>query len=365
MSDTNLGNSSIELSDIRQLDILLTQCETSSCENICNDCCARLGSLEDDDDTSSGATDGDAQPNTKNNEKNFQIVEVPTEMGDNDIHNESLSVGEHLLAAGRDVISNVPILSYVTEASTPTPTDHGDVDADDVGEVETILSAAAMLAPLSCENVRTSETGSNVRNPSLGNVCSRCGGVKVDAFRRDFTKKRYFSLDKERNMKNNSTSLLSTSREEHGGSDNILNGCRKHCSFEDNCGKSDCSGKSCEYGPQTSLKSPPSKKSSHRSDNTSSKSNPMSSKSSQTSLKDSRSRKNSLFQGASDRDSSIRSKVSSHPTSRKFSIRAHLLGTSDEQEQETREKLLGKKFDSFQHESLKIPEPVEAVCFVF
>lgn len=51
MSDTNLRtNSSIELSDIRKLDILLTQCETSSCENICNDCCAKLGSSLDDDD---------------------------------------------------------------------------------------------------------------------------------------------------------------------------------------------------------------------------------------------------------------------------------------------------------------------------
>lgn len=57
MSDTNLQtNSSIELSDIRKLDILLTQCESSSCENICNDCCAKLGSLEDDDDDN--ANDG-------------------------------------------------------------------------------------------------------------------------------------------------------------------------------------------------------------------------------------------------------------------------------------------------------------------
>lgn len=51
MSDVNLRtNSSIELSDIRKLDILLTQCESSSCENICIDCCAKLGSVDDDDD---------------------------------------------------------------------------------------------------------------------------------------------------------------------------------------------------------------------------------------------------------------------------------------------------------------------------
>lgn len=47
MSDLNLKrNSSIELLEIRKLDILLTQCETSSCENICQDCCEILGSIE-------------------------------------------------------------------------------------------------------------------------------------------------------------------------------------------------------------------------------------------------------------------------------------------------------------------------------
>lgn len=59
MSDSNLRtNSSIELSDIRKLDILLTQCETSSCENICIDCCAKLGSVEDDEDDDDGRAGG-------------------------------------------------------------------------------------------------------------------------------------------------------------------------------------------------------------------------------------------------------------------------------------------------------------------
>lgn len=43
----NRTSSCIELSEIRKLDQLLTQCETSSCEHICRDCCAKLGSLED------------------------------------------------------------------------------------------------------------------------------------------------------------------------------------------------------------------------------------------------------------------------------------------------------------------------------
>lgn len=46
MSDKQTS-SCIDLSEIRKLDQLLTQCETSSCEHICRDCCAKLGSLED------------------------------------------------------------------------------------------------------------------------------------------------------------------------------------------------------------------------------------------------------------------------------------------------------------------------------
>lgn len=47
MSSDKQTSSCIELSEIRKLDQLLTQCETSSCEHICRDCCAKLGSLED------------------------------------------------------------------------------------------------------------------------------------------------------------------------------------------------------------------------------------------------------------------------------------------------------------------------------
>lgn len=72
MSDTNLRtNSSIELSDIRKLDILLTQCETSSCENICIDCCAKLGSVEDDDDDDDdGGGGGNEDGNTNSDRAN-------------------------------------------------------------------------------------------------------------------------------------------------------------------------------------------------------------------------------------------------------------------------------------------------------
>lgn len=341
MSDTNLGNSSIELSDIRQLDILLTQCETSSCENICNDCCARLGSLEDDDDTSSGAAA--ARPRLNENHSPAKI--------DGKVMEPRM---EHCVG-GRDVLSNVPILSYVTQASTPTPTDK----EDDETEVQQMLSITK-LTPLNCDNGQMLDEKSG-RNPPLGSTkkyCSKCGGLKEDVMPRDISKTRYFSLDKERSNKI-STNLLGCSQEDGGGSESMLSTCRKHCSFEENCGKSGCQGQNGENGPGAGLKSPPSKKSSHRSDNTSSKSNPISSKSSQTSLKEGRSRKNSLFLG--DRDSSLRSKISSRPTSRKFSMKGQMLSQSEELDSETREILLGKKIESL-HESLKIPEPVEAVC---
>lgn len=349
MSELNLGMaSSIELSDIRKLDILLTQCETSSCENICNDCCARLGSLEDDDDTSSsdrprtapasggdgkskgGAADG-AQP-------------TPNDANDNQ------------RATTSDVINNVPILSYVTEASTPSQPDEA-VDDDE---------AASKLTPLSGgSSTSVNEALLNKRNPLLANTkgyCTKCGGVKLDGA---MSKKRYSSLDKEHTNRI-SSNLLSTSTEtDRGGSENALAsaGCRKHCSFEDNCDRSVCAeGKLNDS--RVALKSPPSSKKSgsHRSDNTSSKSNPMSSKSSQNSLKENRSRKSSLFHGTSDRDSSFRSRFSTQPSTRRYSTKGQLVLSGDEQDAETREILLGKKADSDLHEKLKIPEPVEAVC---
>lgn len=330
MSDSNLGmESSIELSDIRKLDILLTQCETSSCENICNDCCARLGSLEDDDDeTSSGERPARAAPPTT-------AAAARITLGD--------SGGEQ----SSGVINNVPVLSYVTEASTPSQPDR---DASDDG---------SKLTPLGCDNKSASCDGQK-RTPLLGNTrsyCTKCGGIKLDgAIKSDLGKKRYFSLDKERTQKTSANLLGTLSDTERGGSENLLTGCRKHCSFEDNCDKSGCEGKPTDS--RMALKSPPSKKSgSHAS----SKSNPISSKSSQNSLKENRSRKGSLFHGISDRDSSFRSRFSTLPASRRFSSKGPL-GTSDEQDAETREILLSRKADSDLHASIKIPEPVEAVC---
>lgn len=54
-------NSCIELSEIRTLDNLLTQCESSSCEYICKDCCEKLGSIENvEHQTDNRTTDDDS-----------------------------------------------------------------------------------------------------------------------------------------------------------------------------------------------------------------------------------------------------------------------------------------------------------------
>lgn len=364
MSELNLGNSSIELSDIRKLDILLTQCETSSCENICNDCCARLGSLDDeDDDTSSEKAnirlaDKIGKSPAKAEAEEAAGATATPEMVAIDaaplLNNLAITVtdtliGDVISTSNCDVLRNVPIISYITEASTPTLTDD---DNDDVNRIEPI-PLSAKYAPLSCENMK-SVGRISLRNPPLGSIrkyCTKCGGLKIDSNKNDLTDKRYFSLDKERTAKT-ASKLLSSAHDDSGGSENILNNCRKHCSFDENCGKSGCKGK---MDGRNDLKSPPSKKGSHRSDNASSKSNPMSSKSSQNSLKDNRSRKNSLFY-----DSSLRSKYSTHPSSRRFSMKAATGANDSEQDAETREILLGKI-----PEVLKIPEPVEAVGLLF
>lgn len=367
MSDLNLGNSSIELSDIRKLDILLTQCETSSCENICNDCCARLGSLEDeDDDTSSGKANIRLANNARKSPAKGESAGLPaaeaaaatamdTAAATSTIEkaasllDAAVATTDAISTSGRDVIRNVPIISYVTEASTPTLNSDRDDDDDDVHRIDPI-PLSAKFAPSSCENVKSIGRNS-LRNPPLGSTrkfCSKCGGIKIDSSQNEYRDKRYFSLDTERTAKT-ASNLLSSVHDERGGSENTLNSCRKHCSFEENCGKSGCKGKA---GERNGLKSPPSKKGSHRSDNTSTKSNPLSS---QNSLRDNRSRKNSLFY-----DSSLRSKFSTHPSSKRFSMKAAMGANDSEQDAETREILLGKI-----PEILKIPEPVEAVGLLY
>lgn len=211
--------------------------------------------------------------------------------------------------------------------------------------------------------------------------CTKCGGLTTYD-KRNLTKKRYFSLDKERNERTtNFLQCIAMNRVDtaKSGSDNLLSNSRKQCSIdggnsEKSFGRlsnkvtkqSSDGSNQMKNGTNSSMKK--ASGSTHR-DCTTSFSNrslkDKSNKSSQNSLRDTKtSRKNSIFHfGSSDRDASTKSKRVSQQYSRKASTRGPI-NLHEEQDSETREILLGgtahSKFDKFPHE-IKIPEPVEAV----
>lgn len=102
-------NSCIELSEIRTLDNLLTQCESSSCEYICKDCCEKLGSIENvehqtdnrtmtDDDSVVIACDGnnmtvksDAQLSLDSDNGIILMKQLTTTVDDNQLNDASVT----------------------------------------------------------------------------------------------------------------------------------------------------------------------------------------------------------------------------------------------------------------------------------
>lgn len=376
MSDTNLPTTSyIELSDIRKLDILLTQCESSSYENICNDCCAKLGSLEDDDDD---------QKHSSQDSSGSVIIDMPKITPK--IHSSSSDDAEEPNRNQYDVISKVLPTITSSHASIPSPT------------AAATLTAASTTLGFS-RNGRTLQKSSDCDQLSFdadyktfaltvegyqqsasaeNTYCAKCGGVTSAREKDNFGKKRYFSLDKERNE--NTTNLLQClgrNDSPKGGSENVLHSGRKQCSFESNHkhNKSSLSAKpsafACEKcdvrAPITMTLSKSTKKCGHRSENVGccsrSHQRDKSNKSSQNSVKDTRSRKNSIFVLGSKDDGgggSIRSKWTATQHSRKTSTRGPNL--HEEFDAETREILLGGAHGSkFDQNMIKIPEPVEAV----
>lgn len=372
MSDTNLPtNSCIELSDIRKLDILLTQCESSSYENICNDCCAKLGSLEDDDDRQHGSQDSGGS----------MIIGMPKTTTPK-LQLSGLGDAKDPTRNRYDVMSNVPTI-ISSHVSTPNAS----------GATSPTTGGAGTSAP---RNGRTLQKSSNcgrlsfdadykalyalaVKNhqqsASAGNTyCTKCGGTTTERDKRDLGKKRYFSLDKERNE--NATNLLQClgrNGSPRGGSENVLHTDRKQCSFDSGHHHKSSSlsvkPSACEkcdvHAPMTSSKS--TKKCGHRNENAGcfsrSHHRDKSNKSSENSLRDTRSRKNSIFLLGNKDDGgasggSIRSKWTATQHSRKVSTRGPNL--HEEFDAETREILLGGVHSS-KFEQIKIPEPVEAV----
>lgn len=225
--------------------------------------------------------------------------------------------------------------------------------------------------------------------------CTKCGGLTT-LDKHNLAKKRYFSLDKERNERTmNFLQCFATNRNEttpKSGSENLLSNSRKQCSFDDgnsesfgrlsnsniNGGKAKTAsvdegggggGGGGVAGTSTSRTSSSKKVNTQRECTTSYSNRSLkdkSNKSSQNSLREPRtSRKNSVFHfGSSERDAGSKSKRISQQYSRKASTRGPI-NLHEEQDSETREILLGgttslNKFDKFPHE-IKIPEPVEAV----
>lgn len=326
-----------------------------------------------------------------------------------------------------DVITNVPAII----STIPSPTDtaplnplanlvaplatkrHGRILQKSSGGEQLSLEIDAVKSPLPAQH-------SHTRSDDLA-YCTKCGGLTTFD-KCVLTKKRYFSLDKERNDRTMNflqciSTMNRTDTPNTGGSDNLLSNSRKQCSFDgvtseksfgrlSNCNNpnsnsnsktkpsSDCgagggggggssvgggggithtsssnSNQLMKNGTNSSSK----KSHTHRECTTSCSNRSLkdkSNKSSQNSLREARtatSRKNSVFYfGSMDRDASTKSKRVSQQYSRKASTRGPI-NLHEEQDSETREILLGgtatsshSKFDKFPHE-IKIPEPVEAV----
>lgn len=267
--------------------------------------------------------------------------------------------------------------------------------------IENEILKTFQSADLIRSNHQLQQQPSHTRSDDL-TYCTKCGGLTTND-KRTLSKKRYFSLDKERNEKTtNFLQCLAMHRNDasspnSGCSENVLTNGRKQCSLDGGeCGRLSNQPQSqhqhhqqlqpannktflstarcdrCENGNQMrSDKNALSKKgSTHRSECGTSCTNRQpkdkSIKSSQNSLREPRtSRKNSIFHLGDRDDSMQRSKRVSN--GRKQSTRGPF-NLHEEQDAETREILLGaaishSKFDKFPHE-IKIPEPVEAVCFV-
>lgn len=340
MSDSDLKlHSCIELSDIRKLDSLLTQCETSSCENICIDCCAKLGSLDEDDDP------------TGNSQESSGSAIIPTPPDVVRITNEMKREKPTILRqsavsgdAGRhEVINNVPtiISSYVSSVEPKPKFDNC------FGEPNSLIVRGSV--PL-----KRSET----------KYCSRCGGVKgpetiAPAVRppscsidHDCSGQTLFSNHNELN-KGSSENALECQKQYSLESSHKTSSSVKQLSLSSACEKCDIGKSGKPLPPDAAAVAGTSKRHIHRGGHTASSLKDKSNKSS-------RSRKSSLFHFAAADEGE--GNVSRHKRSaphRKASTRGPYL--HEELDAETREILLGGTPHTSKLEALKIPEPVEAV----
>lgn len=314
-----------------------------------------------------------------------------------------------------DVITNVPAIISTSASPTdivpPNPLANlvGTLAAKRHGRVlqkssggEQLSSEIDVKAAHASNLNQQPQQYSHTKSDDLA-YCTKCGGLTTFD-KRNLSKKRYFSLDKERNDRTmNFLQCIAMNRIDtpKSGSENLLSNSRKQCSFDGGIseksftrvtngnaqnsktkqssdgvggnggggggggGASSSATNQIKNGNNSSVK----KANTHRDCTTSCSNRSLkdkSNKSSQNSLRETQtSRKNSIFHfGSSDRDASQKSKRISQQYSRKASTRGPI-NLHEEQDSETREILLGgttsfSKFDKFPHE-IKIPEPVEAV----
>lgn len=318
MFDTSSrSNSYIELSEIRKLDNLLTQCESTSCENICMDCCAQLGSI------------------------------------DNIVSTKSSSCSAVISITNSDIACN----AGMKKSTMPG----GDVD------IEKFRFDNVMEKSNKSENdIRNGEDEKQLKK----NCCRFCD----KNLRKNFANARFFSLDKERSEKLESKQIV-----DKGGSENTLATSRKLCTFKefvepvrnktckvDNVNVKNSTQETCEKCDDQSKKLlatnlfTATQKKLSRGKSIKDKAMSLSSKSSQNSFKDGGNKSNK--RDASDKETftfreSLRSKFSPQNLAKKITGKA----LYDECEIMEKEVLFGERFDAFHHE-IKIPEPVEAVC---
>lgn len=376
MSDNDLKlNASIELSDIRKLDSLLTQCETSSCENICIDCCAKLGSLDDDE--------YDHQIGNSQDSNDSAIIPSPSDIVHitNEIKRDKPMIlrqsaisdeTKESIILHADVINKVPtiISSYVssddqitskqsTLSSTHNNNNHSSHNITKFNEQRSKQISNEQNDHLKL-NFGVGGSGDNTHSLSVESIkkndtkyCTRCGGIKNSDSSTQVRKENLNADSQEHNNqlnKGNSENPLECQKQSSLESYHKCSSSVKQLSLSSACDKCD-NGKlqistNCEQNTLNTSKLHSNRSQKDKSD-----------KSSQLSSKDGRSRKNSIFRFNNSGDDNDRRKRSKQ-YHRKASTRGPYL--HEEFDAETLEILLGGTHTS-KLEVLKIPEPVEAV----
>lgn len=192
MSDNNLQtNSYIELTEIRKLDNLLTQCESKSCENICIDCCANLGSLENVLKYSDYTTPHSCSTNADEPYFCYDFAQPTT---------AAAAAASSSTAPPSNII---PIVSVTNAMEFVVVNNNNTITTNNFQQQHQQNAANEMFAAMSAAALNPSlqkqKSLNNDKNINNNNCCRYC---KANATHKEnFSKQRFFSLDKERSEK--------------------------------------------------------------------------------------------------------------------------------------------------------------------